>query len=91
MINSGIIGTGSYVPLKKLDNYELSKICKLPSKEILKKTGIKFRRIASSEETASSMGYKASLSAIKNSKIKKNDISMVICCTFSGEYIYPAG
>ena len=91
MINSaGIIGTGAYLPNKKLNNSDLGKICKMPPKEILKKTGIKFRRIAEKNETASSMGLKASLQAIKKSKIDKKDIEMVICCSFSGEYIYPA-
>ena len=56
MINaSGIIGTGAYLPSKKLNNLELGKICKV-SPKILKKTGIKFRRIAQENETASSMG-----------------------------------
>jgi 3-oxoacyl-[acyl-carrier-protein] synthase-3 len=91
MINSaGIIGTGAYLPNKKLNNSDLGKICKMSPKEILKKTGIKFRRIAEKNETASSMGLKASLQAIKKSKIDKKDIEMVICCSFSGEYIYPA-
>ena len=75
MINaSGIIGTGAYLPSKKLNNLELGKICKVSPKEILKKTGIKFRRIAQENETASSMGYNASIQAIKNSKINKSDI-----------------
>ncbi len=87
---SGIIGTGAYLPKKKLDNLTLSKLCKLNHNEIFKKTGIKFRRIAKKNETASYMGFKASIQAIKNSKIKKYDIDQVICCSFSGDYIYPA-
>ncbi len=91
MINaSGIIGTGAYLPSKKLNNLDLGKICKVSPKDILNKTGIKFRRIAQENETASSMGYNASIQAIKNSKINKSEIDMVICCSFSGEYIYPA-
>tara|TARA_B100000963_G_C22577309_1_gene649090 strand:+ start:101 stop:1093 length:993 start_codon:yes stop_codon:yes gene_type:complete len=88
--SSGIIGTGAYLPSKKLNNSDLGKICKISSKEIFTKTGIKFRRIAHKDETASSMGYRASVQAIKNSKIDKNEIDQVICCSFSGEYIYPA-
>ena len=75
MINSaGIIGTGAYLPKKKLNNLDLGKICKISSKEIYDKTGIKFRRIANKDETASSMGYKASIQAINNSKINAQEI-----------------
>ena len=90
IFSSGVIGTGAYVPKKKLGNKELGKMCNLSSKEIIKKTGIKFRRIASKDETASSMGLKACLQAIKNSKINKDKIDLVICCSFSGDYMYPA-
>ena len=42
MINaSGIIGTGAYLPSKKLNNLELGKICKVSPKEILKKNWYK--------------------------------------------------
>ena len=90
IFNSGITSTGSYLPKKKMDNIELSKLCGIPANEIFMKTGIKFRRIAEKDETASMMGLKASKDAIKRSKLNKNDIDLVICCSFSGDYIYPA-
>jgi 3-oxoacyl-[acyl-carrier-protein] synthase-3 len=90
MKNSGIVGVGYYVPKKKLDNHQLSKLNKLSAKEIENKTGIKFRRISNSKETASYLGYKAAAKAIENSNIELNSIHQVICCTFSGDYIYPA-
>ena len=86
MKNSGIVGVGYYVPKKKLDNYQLSKLNKLSAKEIENKTGIKFRRISNSKETASYLGYKAAAKAIENSNIELNSIHQVICCTFSGDY-----
>ena len=90
MIYPGVIGTGLYVPSKKVNNKQLSKLNNIPAKEILEKTGIKERRIAEKNETASDMGFKAALKAIKSSKIDKADIDQVICSTFSGDYIYPA-
>ena len=67
MIYPGIIGTGFYVPKNKMDNARLSKINKVPTKEIYEKTGIKERRIADKNESASDMGFKASIKAIKSS------------------------
>ena len=89
MKSPGIISLGYYVPKKKLGNLELSKSNNLNPNEIFRKTGIKFRRISSKKETASYMGHRASLEAIKNLKFKIK-IDQVICCTFSGDYVYPA-
>ena len=90
MIYPGIIGTGFYVPKNKMDNARLSKINKVPTKEIYEKTGIKERRIADKNESASDMGFKASIKAIKSSNVNLKDIDQVICATFSGDYVYPA-
>ena len=90
MIYPGIIGTGFYVPKNKMDNARLSKINKVPTKEIYEKTGIKERRIADKNESASDMGFKASIKAIKSSNVNLEDIDQVICATFSGDYVYPA-
>ena len=69
-----INGEVKILPKKKMDNIELSKLCGIPANEIFIKTGIKFRRIAEKDETASMMGLKASKDAIKRSKLNKNDI-----------------
>jgi len=61
----------------------------LNSKEIFKKTGIKSRYFITKNENASFIAYKAALQAIKRSKISKDEIDLVICCTFVGEYQYP--
>jgi 3-oxoacyl-[acyl-carrier-protein] synthase-3 len=90
MIYPGIIGTGLYVPSKKLDNKKLSNLNKISVNEMFKKTGIKERRIAHDKETASEMGYKAALKAIKSSGVNKLNIDQIICATFSGDYVYPA-
>ena len=90
MIYPGIIGTGFYVPKNKMDNARLSKINKVPTGEIYEKTGIKERRIADKNESASDMGFKASIKAIKSSNVNLENIDQVICATFSGDYVYPA-
>ena len=90
MIYPGILGTGYYVPKKIIKNGELSKLNKISDKEIFNKTGIKERRIADINETASEMGYKAAIKAINSSKINLKKIDQVICSSFSGDYIYPA-
>lgn len=90
MINCGIIGTGKYIPSKKIDNRFVARKTKTSKDWIYKKTGIKQRFFANKKETCSYMSYKASLKAIKNSKIKKDEIDYIICCTFTADYKFPS-
>lgn len=88
----GIIGTGSYLPSKIETNEELCKTLPddITPEWIIKKTGIKSRRIADEGITTSHMALKAAIGAIENSKINVDDIGLIVCCTHSHEYIFPA-
>ena len=74
MVNSKIIGTGSYLPSKILTNFDLEKMVDTSDEWIVERTGIKERRIADESELTSDLALKASLDAIKNANIDKNDI-----------------
>ena len=78
---------GSYVPEKILTNQDLEKMVDTTDEWITKRTGIKERRIASSEEVTSDLGYKAALQAIERSEVSVNDVDMVICATLSPDYL----
>jgi 3-oxoacyl-[acyl-carrier-protein] synthase-3 len=88
----GIISTGSYLPNKVESNEELCKT--LPSditpEWIIRKTGIKSRRIAEEGITSSFMALEAAKLAIKKANIDVEDIGLIVCCTHSHEYIFPA-
>ena len=61
-----ILGTGSYLPPTVLNNYDLAKSGLDTSHEwIVQRTGVSERRIADAEETASDLGYEASLKALE--------------------------
>lgn len=78
---------GSYVPEKILTNHDLEKMVDTTDEWIVQRTGIRERRIASDEEASSDLGYKAALSAIERSGIKKSKIDMVMCATLSPDYL----
>ncbi|MBL0687252.1 MAG: ketoacyl-ACP synthase III [Sulfurospirillum sp.] len=78
---------GSYVPKNILTNYDLEKMVETTNEWITKRTGIKERRIASSDEVTSDLGYKASLQAIQRAGIRVDEIDMVICATLSPDYL----
>ncbi len=85
-----IVSTGSYMPPKVLTNEELSKIVETSDEWITTRTGIKERRIASSEESASDLGARAVKSALEKSGLAPQDIDMIICATISPDKIFPS-
>ncbi len=90
MFNAGIKGTGYYVPEKMLTNAELEKMVDTTDEWIRTRTGIEERRIAAADEYVSDMGVKAAEAAIKNSGIKKEEISLVITATITADNPWPS-
>jgi 3-oxoacyl-[acyl-carrier-protein] synthase-3 len=78
---------GAYYPKKILSNFDLEKMVETNDEWIVKRTGIKERRIASDDENTSDLGYKAALQAIKRANIDIKDIDAVICATLSPDYL----
>ena len=70
---------GSYVPENILTNNDLEKMVDTSDEWIVKRTGIKERRIADKDEVTSDLGYKAALQAIERSEISVDEIDMVVC------------
>ena len=86
----GVLGTGRYVPSKSLSNDKIEAQCGLEPGTILSKTGIKNRYVAEDGETASSMSAECAKQALAAAKIDPEKIGLIICCTFTGDYVYPA-
>jgi len=86
----GIAGTGYYLPEKILTNADLEKMVDTSDEWILGRTGIKERRIASPEETVSSMAEAASRQALKASGMKGEDLELIILATFTPDNPLPA-
>lgn len=74
------------IPRKKLNNYEISMMTEKTSEWIVEKIGIKERRIASIDETTSSLAIK-SIKKIIDLR-KANEIECLICSTVSPDYLY---
>ncbi len=90
MQKSRIIGLGSYLPKKILTNQDLEKMVETTDEWIYSRTGIKERRIADEDETASSMGAAAAEKALKASGKSIRDIDMILVCTMTPDYLTPA-
>lgn len=90
MYRSRIKGLGFYVPTNIVTNEDLSKLMDTSDDWIQERTGIKQRRhVVKGEDTTTSMGVKASIKAIENANIDKNDIDFIIFATLSPDYYFP--
>jgi 3-oxoacyl-[acyl-carrier-protein] synthase-3 len=86
----GVIGVGKYVPRKVVTNEQVETWTGVPASTIVAKTGIVTRYIVEDDETASGISAAAARDAIAMAQISPEQIGLVVGCTFSGDYIYPA-
>jgi len=90
MQNVKIIGTGSYVPTKVLNNEDLEKMVDTNHEWIITRTGIAERHIAEENEATSDVASKAALKALKDANIKPEEIDLIIVATNSPDMAFPA-
>lgn len=83
---ASLISIASYVPDKILDNHDLEKMVETNDEWIVKRTGIKQRRIAKDDEFASDLGTKAAIKAIQRANLKNEDIDAILVATLSPDY-----
>ena len=86
----GIIGLGKYVPKKILTNRDLEKMVDTSGEWIVTRTGIRERRLAGKNEVTSDMGIRAAGDAIRNAKLKAQDIELIITATTTADMPFPA-
>lgn len=86
-----IKGTGIYLPKKEVTNFDLEKTLDTNDEWIYERTGIKARRICSTEggEWPSDMAHHAALDALKESKLAPNDIDMIIFASVTPDFKLP--
>ncbi|MEM8875700.1 MAG: beta-ketoacyl-ACP synthase III [Planctomycetota bacterium] len=89
-ISAIITGTGSHVPEKRLTNAELAMLVETSDEWITQRTGIKERRIVSSDETSASLGSHAATKALKAAKLEPKDLDLIICATITPEMVTPS-
>lgn len=85
-----ITGLGKYLPENIMTNEDLEKIVDTSDEWITKRTGIKKRRIADEDVTASDLGVKAVEEAIEKAGIEADDIDLIIAATITPDMMFPA-
>lgn len=91
MAFSKIIGTGSYLPEQKLTNADLEKMVDTTDEWIMRRVGIKERRIVGeSGDTTNSMATEAARRALEAANLNPNDIDMIVVGTASPDCFFPS-
>lgn len=83
-------GLGAYVPEQRLTNADLSKIVDTSDEWIASRTGIRERRIAGDNETASDMAEHAARRALHNARIAHEAIDLLIVATMTPDMPFPS-
>jgi 3-oxoacyl-[acyl-carrier-protein] synthase-3 len=85
-----VIGVGKYVPAKLINNKMLEEWTGVPAQKITESIGVETRFVVEDDETASGMSAIAARQAIEMAGIDPCQIGLIIGCSFTGDYIYPA-
>ncbi|MBT6409868.1 MAG: ketoacyl-ACP synthase III [Nitrospina sp.] len=90
-LNTAVVaGTGAYLPEKILTNQDLEKSLDTSDAWIIERTGIRERRIAAKEESASTMAAKAGKQALEAAGVGPEDVDMIIVATSSPDVLFPS-
>lgn len=84
-----IVGFGHYCPENIVTNKDLENLVDTTDEWIIKRTGIKERRISNGEGTVE-LAYKAALAALKNINLSSEDIDLIIVSTISPDRMMPS-
>jgi 3-oxoacyl-[acyl-carrier-protein] synthase-3 len=87
---SKIIGTGSYLPVKTVTNYDLEKIIDTTHDWIFSRSGILERHFAADDQKSSDLAYEASIKAIEAAGISASDIDLIVVATTSPDMPFPS-
>jgi len=85
-MNVHIIGIGSALPDRVLDNHELAKMIDTSDEWIVSHTGINKRHIVADNESTSTLATRAAKKALAQAGIKAEELGMVIVATSTPDY-----
>ncbi len=90
MIHAKILGTGSYLPEKRVSNDDLAKTLDTSDEWIFSRTGIKARHIAAEDQNTSDLAMLAAQRAMASAGVLPQDIDLIILATSTPDIIFPS-
>jgi 3-oxoacyl-[acyl-carrier-protein] synthase-3 len=90
MTYSRIVGTGSYLPSRVMDNHEFARRLDTSDEWIRERTGIVQRHIADEKQASSDLALEAAKSALAAADVRAEDIDLIVLATSTPDYIFPS-
>ena len=84
-----LLGVGSCLPSRVVDNREMSEFLDTSDEWITQRVGVRERRVCTIE-TTSALAYNAAKSALEMGKISPEELDMIICATVSADNAAPS-
>jgi 3-oxoacyl-[acyl-carrier-protein] synthase-3 len=90
MIYSRIIGSGSYLPSRIVDNDEFARRLETSDAWIRERTGIARRHIADEKQGSSDLALEASRRALASAGVNASEVDLIVVATSTPDYIFPS-
>ena len=87
---SVVLGTGSALPRRRLDNEELCETVDTSDQWIVERTGIRTRYIAGDGETTASLAADASRRALDHAGVEASEIDLIVLATATPDQTFPS-
>ena len=89
-LRSAIVGVGSALPLRRVDNAELAAQVDTSDEWIVERTGIRSRYIAGDGETTATLATDAARRALDHAGIDASEIDLIVLATATPDQTFPA-
>jgi 3-oxoacyl-[acyl-carrier-protein] synthase-3 len=90
MRRSVVLGTGSALPARRVDNAELAAQVDTSDEWIIERTGIRSRHVAGDGETTASLAVEACRKALDASGLQAGDIDLIVLATATPDQTFPS-
>ena len=89
MIYAKILGVGSFTPPRVWKNDDLRECMDTSDEWVQQRTGIKQRHWVEGTTTTSDLALEASLKALVNAGVQKEELDMIVLATLSPDHEFP--
>ncbi|MBI4588760.1 MAG: ketoacyl-ACP synthase III [Candidatus Rokubacteria bacterium] len=89
MIRAKIVGLGAYAPKRVLTNKALEKMVETSDQWIVRRTGVRERRIAEEGEATSDLAIRAAQQALERAGAEPREVDFIIVGTTTGDMAFP--
>ncbi len=87
---SVVLGVGSALPKRRIDNEELAKTVDTTDAWIVERTGIRSRYVAGDGETTATLATDACLKALEHAGLQATDIDLIVLATATPDQTFPS-